>query len=69
MKGMLFDVAVLGSELSGLIAGSLLVKRGYNVLMVEVTDQALAILADLCYIDSPENKKLGRVFGTLTRDF
>lgn len=40
MIGMLFDVTILGSELSGLIAGALLVKRGYNVLIAEVEAQA-----------------------------
>ena len=31
--------------------------------------QAHAILADLCYINTPINKDLGRSFGTLTRGF
>ncbi len=41
----------------------------YSAPLPQNKSQALAILADLCYVDSPENKKLGRVFGTLTRDF
>ncbi len=40
MIGMLFDVTILGSDLSGLIAGALLVKRGYNVLIADVEAQA-----------------------------
>ena len=41
----------------------------YSAPLPQNKKQAQAILADLCYIDSPENKKLGRVFGTLTREF
>jgi phytoene dehydrogenase-like protein len=36
MIGRLFDVTVIGSNLSGLIAASLLVKRGFNVLIADV---------------------------------
>ncbi len=39
MIGRLFDVTVIGANLSGLIAGSLLVKRGYNVLIADVKSE------------------------------
>ncbi|MCB9475924.1 MAG: NAD(P)/FAD-dependent oxidoreductase [Deltaproteobacteria bacterium] len=41
MIGMLFDVAIVGSGLSGLITGAFLVKRGFNVLMVEIEEQSI----------------------------
>ncbi|HPQ67757.1 MAG TPA: hypothetical protein PKW95_01430 [bacterium] len=39
MIGKLFDVAIIGTELAGLAAGALLVKRGFTVLVIDVESQ------------------------------
>jgi phytoene dehydrogenase-like protein len=39
MIGKLFDVTVLGANLSGLVASALLVKRGFNVLVVDLENE------------------------------
>jgi len=41
----------------------------YTAPLPQNKKQAHAILADLCYINTPINKDLGRSFGTLIRDF
>ncbi|MDP8256594.1 MAG: hypothetical protein P9M14_12660 [Candidatus Alcyoniella australis] len=43
MLGKLFDAVVIGTEISGLIAGALLVKRGYNVLVVDVASDKVEL--------------------------
>ncbi|NLH48447.1 MAG: NAD(P)/FAD-dependent oxidoreductase [Myxococcales bacterium] len=39
MLGKLFDVAVIGTELAGLVAGALLVKRGFQVAVIDVENE------------------------------
>lgn len=39
MIGKLFDVTILGANLSGLLSGALLVKRGFNVLVVDLESE------------------------------
>ena len=46
MIGKLFDVTVLGSNLSGLVTSALLVKRGYNVLVVDLESERHEIKKD-----------------------
>lgn len=43
MLGTLFDVAIIGTELSGLVAGALLVKRGYQVLVIDVESERVEV--------------------------
>ncbi len=44
--GKLFDVTIIGTEPAGLVAGSLLVKRGFSVLVIEVESQKLQVKRD-----------------------
>ncbi len=43
MIGKLFDVTIIGTEPAGLVAGALLVKRGFSVLVVDVESQKLQV--------------------------
>lgn len=43
MIGKLFDVAIIGTELGGLVAGALLVKRGFSVLVIDIESQKLQV--------------------------
>lgn len=39
MLGKLFDLTILGNDLSGLLTGALMVKRGFNVLVLDVKQE------------------------------
>ena len=43
MIGKLFDVTILGANLSGLLASALLVKRGFNVLVVDLDTERIEV--------------------------
>ncbi|MDP8225472.1 MAG: hypothetical protein P9L99_19080 [Candidatus Lernaella stagnicola] len=43
MLGTLFDVAIIGTELAGLVAGALLVKRGFQVLVIDVESERVQV--------------------------
>lgn len=46
MIGKLFDVTILGTNLSGLVTSALLVKRGFNVLVVDLESERHEIQKD-----------------------
>ena len=46
MIGKLFDVTILGANLSGLVTAALLVKRGFNVLVVDLESEKREIKKD-----------------------
>jgi phytoene dehydrogenase-like protein len=46
MLGKLFDVAIIGNELAGLTAGALLVKRGFQVVVIDVENARLQVKRD-----------------------
>jgi len=46
MIGKLFDVAIIGTELAGLVAGALLVKRKFTVLVIDVESQKRQVKRD-----------------------
>jgi phytoene dehydrogenase-like protein len=46
MLGKLYDVAVIGNELAGLVAGALLVKRGFQVLVIDIESARLQVKRD-----------------------
>jgi len=46
MLGKLFDVAIIGSELAGLVTGALLVKRGFQVLLIDVESERIQVKRD-----------------------
>jgi len=46
MLGKLFDVTILGNDLSGLVTGALMVKRGFNVLVLDIKQERQEISRD-----------------------
>jgi phytoene dehydrogenase-like protein len=46
MLGKLYDVAIIGNELAGLVAGALLVKRGFQVVVIDVESQRIQVKRD-----------------------